>query len=310
MAGANAETVAEIIRELWEQPFVEALARVSWLYRFFGASGGAGDGLRWKVHYAGNSSSTSYGLDDTPPAAGHQAYERAHLPWKRNWITISIDGLLAAMTQGEGGFLEAESSELSGALRDFVVALNTQFWGDGTGNDDKDIDGIEAAISDSGSYAGIARSGATWWQSYEDDASNDPLDVDMVKAHLDALLGDSERGIPQDGFVMVTSRTDWRNLGNSIETATGNRRLQTAKLEGGFTAIMVDETPVLWAPDCAQGTCYGITREDWRYRVLQAFKVEPLGRTRDSNEAYVKHYSNLQCRSPKRQSKIINLGAS
>lgn len=310
MAGANAETVAEIIRELWETPFVEALARVSWLYRFFGTAGGGGDGLRWKVHYSGNSSSTSYGLDDTPPAAGHQSYDRAFLAWKRNWITVSIDGLLAAMTSGGGGFLEAESSELAGALQDFIVALNAQFWGDGTGNDDKDIDGIEAAISASGTYAGLARASRPWWQSYEDDATGDPLDVDMVKAHLDAVLGDGERRIPVDGFVMVTSRTDWRNLGNSIEESTNNRRLQTATLEGGFKAIMVDETPVLWAPDCAQGTCYGITREDWKYRVLEAFKVEALGRTRDANEAYVKHYSNLKCQNPQRQTKIINLGAS
>lgn len=309
--GANATTVAEIIRELWETPFVEAFARVSFLYRFFGRQGGGGDGPRWKAHYAGNGAASSYGLDDTPPAAGNQAYARAHLPWKRNWITIQVDGLVQAETRGAGGFLEAQASEISEALQDLILEIDSQMLGDGSGNGGKDIDGIAAAVSATGIYATVDRTTATWWRSYVQAVANaSVLTEDLVKAHLDALFGDGARRIDPNDFVLVCSRTDWRNLGNDIQDNGGSRRLQTQKLEGGFTAIMVDETPVIWAPTFAQGTAYGFSKSDWSYRVLQDLGVEPLGKTRDSVEVFANTYSNLQCKNPRRQSKFTGLKAA
>lgn len=308
--GANVNTVAEIIRELWELPFVEAFARVSFLYRFFGSKPGGGDGLRWKAHYAGNDAASSYGLDDTPPAAGHQAYARAYLPWKRNWITIQVDGLLQAETRGAGGFLEAESSEISEALKDLIVEIDGQLLGDGSGNGGKDIDGIAAAVSATGVYATIDRTTAVWWRSYVQDLANAVVLTEaVVEAHLDAFFSDGTRRISLDDYVLLTSRTDWRNLGNNIQSAGGSRRLQTQKLEGGFTAIMVDETPIVWAPNLPQGTAYGISKSDWSYRVLQDLDVKPLGRTRDAVELFANTYSNLQCKNPQRQSKLVNIKA-
>jgi len=304
---ANASTLAEIIRELWETPFTEALSRVSWLIRFFNQGGGGGDGLRWKVHYAGNSASTSYGLEDTPPAAGQQSYERAYLTWKRNWITVAVDGLLQAEAAGAGGFIEAQASEISEALQDLILSIDGQLWGDGTGNGGKDITGVAAAISATGTYATIDRATATWWQSYVEDAGAAILSEDLLTNHFDALFGDGSRGIDPNNFVMVTSRAMWRKLGRDIQDKHGSRRAQTTTLEGGQRAILVDDIPVVWAPTCPALTAWGFSREDWGFHILKAFDVVPLGKTRDADEAYINQYAQLRCKNPKRQSKIHNL---
>lgn len=307
---ANADTVAEILRETWATPFAKAFGRLSWLYRFFGSKGVTGDNIRWKVHYAGNGGATSYGLTDNPPAADSQKYAEAKLEIKRNHITIAIDGLLKAMTQGAGGYMSAEASELSEALQDLIVELTRQMWLDGTGNSSKDMDGIANAISASGTYAGLARATRTWWQSYEQPAGAVTMSEAIAKAFLDEMLGNTTRKVAVEDFVVLMNRTDWRNLGNDIQANGGSRRLQTTQLQGGFSAIMVDDTPFVHAPGCVQGTSYGVSRSTFAYRVLLDFDVYALGKTRDSDEVVAKHYANLQCKLPHKNGKIIGLAAA
>lgn len=307
---ANANTVAELLREIYETPFTKAFGRLSWLYRFLGTLGVTGDNIRWKVHYAGNAGATSYGLTDNPPAADSQKYDEAKLDVKRNHITVSIDGLLKAMTRGAGGYMDADTTEITEAMQDLIKELARQMWLDGTGNTSKDLDGLANGISASGVYAGIDRSTATWWRSYEEDGTGDVLTEAVAKAFLDEMLGNTTREVAVEDFVVLCNRTDWRNLGDDIQANGGSRRMQTRTLEGGFTSIVVDDTDFVHAPGCPQGTAYGVSRSTVKYRVLLDFDVYALGKTRDSDEAVIKHYSNTQVKNPYKNGKITNLDAS
>lgn len=309
---ANMNTLAELIKQYFELPFVKNLQRHSWLYNLFGSKPHIGaKGIEWKVHYAGNSSPTSYDLDDNPPAAGSQAYKEAKLPHKRNWATIQIDGLLEASARGrEAAFMAIEASEISGVLLDLIQKMNTQFWGDGTGNSSKDITGIKAAVNATGTYAGLDRATYTWWQSYMQDAGGAvDLTEDLVTSHIDTFLGDSLRGVVQSELVGVTSRLQWRKLGRDIQDKHGSRREQSTNLAGGQTAVMVDNIPIIAAPDMptADKRLYFFSLPDIKYRPLTVFDVEPLGRTRDAKEATVKCYGNLQARNPRKHSCLYNL---
>ena len=62
---ATTTTLAELIVQLYKGPWVEALFTNTFLLARIGQKPGAGEGVRWPVRYAGNSSAGSYAEGDS-----------------------------------------------------------------------------------------------------------------------------------------------------------------------------------------------------------------------------------------------------
>ena len=74
--------------------------------------------------------------------------------------------------------------------------FSEQLWGDGTGNNGKDITGIQAAVDDGtnvATYGGINRGTYTWWKSQYFDAQNDVLSLGMINSMITKCTDGSER---------------------------------------------------------------------------------------------------------------------
>jgi len=116
------------------------------------------------MHTAGNSTASSFGEGDTITTAGKQTRKLEELSWKRYFVTTSVDGLQEAIA-ALGGVINIKNmqvAESQDAVKDLLKKINTDLLGDGTGNSNKAIYGIQYHVDDDNTWAGRDRSSATY----------------------------------------------------------------------------------------------------------------------------------------------------
>lgn len=156
--GAQLSDVTVLLREHFEQPFTDGMARDNTLLqRFKRGANPAGKEVQWKIHFAGNNSVGSYAETDDAADAGVQSYLNATIPYRQNQATYGVTGLTQAATAGAGGYFSELANEASESLLDLQNEINGQLLAFSK-SATTDIDGIGVIVSDSGTYAGIDRS--------------------------------------------------------------------------------------------------------------------------------------------------------
>jgi hypothetical protein len=129
-----------------------------------------GESIVVQLMYGKNSTVRSYEgyevLDVTP----QEGLTAAKYPWKQVAGSISISRKEERQNSGEQkliGLLKAKVEQAEISMRD---EINRQWFGDGTGNDSKDMFGLQLLVENGaawGTLAGIDRNDAlnTWWRN-------------------------------------------------------------------------------------------------------------------------------------------------
>jgi hypothetical protein len=119
-------------------------------------------------------------------------------------------------------------------------------------NRGNEITGIKAAISATGTYMGISRSGNSEWASTNVAAGTVDISDALV---MQAILSAEENG-EGDVDVVITDYFQFRQYGNSL---VGDRRYGTSMtLPSGFVGIEVANAIMLADRDCAAGVAYAM----------------------------------------------------
>ncbi|GAB4295400.1 MAG: hypothetical protein Kow0090_10310 [Myxococcota bacterium] len=263
---------------------------------------GAGENIKWPVNHSGITGSSFNPETDSYQNPGEQSYSEAILPWKYINVTLKISGRAQDVAEGalfNDGNLTAMLVEE--AARDLMMTLETQLKGDGTGNEGKDIDGIQAAVSASGTYAGIDRAVYTWWQSHINDVQGAWSEAEMQES-LEALLDSPRNGQVNLG---VTGPTQWHKIANVLKSQ--NQYLNTTQLAAGATAIVYDGVPIVPISGYPNDRLDLINTDDFSIVVIRDVKVVELARTSDNEEYAVSFGCNLRCRNPRAQGALVNL---
>lgn len=289
--------LTELIQSNYQQPFVDALKKETFVLTRVPWVPGRAD-IKWKAHYAGNSSAGSYGETDTGVGAGEQSYKTAALDYKLNKVEIQVSGLSQAKSDAGGYAIDVLRDELDRGVIDLKDAINTQLLGAGTANSGKVVTGLLAAIADTGTYAGIDRATYTWWKSYVADNSGTPRNLTK------ALMRDVKKNVLARGgrVTAIWCGPDlWEAYGNLLEASVRQNPLQLA---GGFQALTFDGIPVIEVPDYPAGRMDFIDERLLEYHVLKDFTPVPMAKTTDSTVIWVVHYSQLVCRNPYRMGSL------
>jgi hypothetical protein len=328
MAGATLTTLAELIVKLYAGPWVDALHKETFMLVRLGERGnvktGRGNGIRWPVRYAGNTSASSYGEGDAGGGAGNQAAKEAFLAWKSNRVEISVSGQAFAVGAGGGMVVDPLRFELDNGLLDMRSNINTELMSDGTGNSNKDITGLRAAIADTGTYAGLDRSTYTWWKAYVNANGGTPRNL------TEALMRDVKSTIleTRGGRVtaIYTGSAQWYKYGDLLR---GERRQQDPRtLTGGYQALDFEGIPLILVPGYPTGRMDFVDENLLEYHMLPVtsenaeiaglrnvvavpgvpgFGILVLGATKDAADFWVIHYSQLVCRNPYRMGSLQDL---
>lgn len=246
---ANTTTAAQAIGLKLQPGAIEALFRNDQLLSVLRANGLVeppassifGTAYQWNVHSTGNSSAEQFTEYASAPAAGAQGIVRASLAYAYFWGWIEITGHLRDALKA-GAYLPEIPYESERIAYDIAHARNTVYMGTGT-------NGIQNAIAATGTYAGIARGSATYWESYVDATSA----AQSVAAHRTAWRTMTDSAYGGKLTLNLTSPTQASTYAGLVGVAGGttpairynvDNGAVPSGLDVGFTNLSLFGAPV------------------------------------------------------------------
>lgn len=140
------------------------------------------------------SSYSGYDVIDTTPQTG---LGNAKYTMKQVAGTVTIDRFSERQNASKQQIINLFSAKMQQLEMSFRDSISVMIFGDGTGNDSKDISGLLLLVADtptSGTVGGIDRATYTFWRNYTDDgahasAAYDALLADMRTMYLNLCIG-------------------------------------------------------------------------------------------------------------------------
>ena len=305
--------IPNLIRENFEPGFVKAMRRDIPLLSRIKHDSFPGPEIRWQIHYEGTGAAGSYAETDRLPVADRQKTLRAAVPYKQNWVPVSVTGFAIATTKGRGGFVDILAFETKNALEDLKVAINQQLMVDkrsNMGKPDTDLDGLGCIIDDGQvdptvtGYAGIDFATHPWWKPVV--LANGGEERDLTIKLLQDLMRLLE--MPRREAKVSTilcARVHYNQYGDLM--ASLRRFPPTATLDGGYPSLAFDQTKITAIPSLPAGSMYALQESSWGYYVSQNFKTEEKFIDADARYFIITHYSQLVCRELHKQGRIADL---
>ncbi len=163
------------------------------------------------LEYAMNSSVTS--LSDLDPISTTRVdvFDVAQATWREYGGTVVQSVLEDAINQGSGGKFDLLAAKLSNLKKSHDDTLNADLFGDGTGNSNKAVTGLQALIpatTTSGTVQGINRATYTWFRNQSAAGTQSAAAYDNLRAAMRSVYNQASNGVAGDHPTFaVTTRT-------------------------------------------------------------------------------------------------------
>lgn len=275
-----------------------------------------GTQIEQAVKYRHNSQGGSYAGLDPLDTAQETTRTKAVWQWKQIYQPIVISNIELAKNGGSdaeiANLMEVEMEEAKESLTDKFC---TQLFGDGTGNDSKDIDGLVAAVDDStnvDTYGGITRSTYTWFKA------NYTASVGSLYLSDLATMFDSCSNGQDQPTLLVTTKTVL-----SIYEALLQSQIRFdsgAKLDGGMKGASFRGVPMIADEYCTAGYMYFLNEDKFRMFVLahpkfptdkKGFAVSEMREptNQDGEVGFIFWYGNLVNLEPRKSGVLRGITA-
>lgn len=251
------------------------------------------------VMYGKNSTAGSYSGYDSLDVTPQTGIDSAEFNWKQYSVSIAISGEEERKNAGSSKIIDILEARTKQARMSMTEQLSTGLFSDGTGNGGKDLTGLEAMVTNSGTYGGINSATFTWWQAGVDTAS-EALGLSKMRVGFNtASLGGKDT--PD---LIVTTQSLYQSY-EGLLTATspavpyfpseGTKKLG----DGGFQVLEFKGTPIVWDELCPSGNMYFLNtnhmnltvHRDANFEVTDFVKPE----NQDARVAQILFMGNLTC---------------
>jgi len=132
------------------------------------------------------------------------------------------------------------------------------------GSRNNEMDGLRNITSTSGTLHNIDKSTNSWWKGKEKDAATATIGESLFEQLADSV-GAGGRGEVE---VFLTSRGIRRRLADTYQSQKRFNDANAVEIHGGYSAIMVNETPVVSDDDCPVGFAFGINKKALKWYEL------------------------------------------
>lgn len=231
----------------------------------------SGESLKRPLMYATNTSGGSYSGFDTFSTSQVNTRVLMAFDPRQNYQSVVLSNLDLAVNATQERVLDLLKVEMETAQISMLDRIGTQFYGDGTGNANKDFLGLGAAVDDGSNvstYANLARSSYTALQS------SVTTSVGAITRGRMATAFDSATHGHQEPTLIITDKTTWSYIEalfaptirtNYTESAyvyvTKDRYnltkdKSTLRGEVGFKALNFRGTPIVADEKCTSGFIY------------------------------------------------------
>lgn len=267
-----------------------------------------GHKLNQPLAYAENGTVNWYSgyeiLDNSP----QDVLTSAEYDWKQLIGAVGMSGLEQIQNAGKEAFIDLLEQRIENLDTTLMNTLEAGLFADGTGNDGKEIGGLQAIVADSGTgtVGAIDSSTYTFWQNKVYDASSDggaALDKTNVQAYMNALYVQLVRGADAPDL-LVGDNNYWSAYHNSlteIQRITG-RDTKLGKL--GFKTLEYMGAPFVLGGGkggaCPTDHIYMLNTKYLFLKVKNDRFFDPIGSDREptNQDAFVKYIGfagNMTC---------------
>jgi hypothetical protein len=250
--------------------------------------------------YAANDTIGSYSGYDTISLTPQTGISAAEYEWKQYAGSISISGIEEAKNNGEQeviNLLEAKVMQLEESLRE---GFNTMFYGDGTGNSNKNWNGLGNIVEANNTVGNIDASTNTWWNSYEENTSTALTLAQMATGYNSVSVGNDHPD------VVLTTQTLYEKYEALLQPQL--RYTDTKTADAGFQNLLFKASPVMYDVSCTSGVMFFLNTKyltlvghssKW-FQQTEFIRPEDL----DARYALIMCYGNLTCRNRAKQGKL------
>jgi len=252
------------------------------------------------IIYGTNSTAGSYEATDTIDITAQTGISAAEYDWGQYAATVTISGIEEAKNNGEAQIIDLLEGKIFQTQETVIENMNTMFWGDGTGNSNKDWNGLGNIVGAVGqSLGGIdpAGSGNSFWASTEVNQNGAITVAAMANIYNTISVGNDQ---PTIG---MTTQTLYEAYEALLEGQI--RYTDTDMADGGFQNLLFKGCPVTFDDACSSGQFLFLNT---KYLQLVAhsdvwFKPTPFVRPTNQDAVYSQLlcYGQLTCSNRARQ---------
>lgn len=229
--------------------------------------------------------------------------------WKACYVNVTIPGTSLAISEGDEKIMGLLQSKMETASMTMNELLSTMIFGDGTGNSNKDFDGLRNAIDDGTSYpnyGGIDRTTNSWWNA-KMDTTGGAVTLDAIQSMIGACTIGNKR--PD---LAITTQAIFDTIWARVQPYQRLTNDKTDVANVGFPTIRFNNhMDIVVDNHCPAGTIYILNTDYWKL-VINAnknFSWTPP-KTAPDIDAYVRQLlvmGNLICTQPRVQGVMSNL---
>jgi hypothetical protein len=186
------------------------------------------------------------------------------------------------------------------------------------GNRNNEMDGLRNITATGRTLHGInsATAGNEYWDGNEEDGAG----AVVGESTYEKLADDVGQNGNGEVDVFLTTRGMRRRLADTYQSQKRFNDAQAVRVHGGYSAIMVNEIPVVSDDDCPKGYAFGLNKASLKWfqqtspgflesRDGQIFHLKPsstAGQFDSVWQAWFRWYAALGCVAPNRNGRVVN----
>jgi len=217
-------------------------------------------GGRWigvPLMYAKNTTVAAIGKGGTVSISDVEHLTTAKYDWKYIAGSVVRYFVEEQENRGKSQIINLVKSKLDNLKLSLIDKLETDAFGDGTGDSGMTIGGLDGYIKEApatGTIAGINRASYDWWRNQYKDLSAKEISVYMVD-YMRVLFNDCAKGAGVDhpDFLM----TDQGSYEDYMKEADEIHRIVNKNLfDAGFENLEFMGVPLTWSAACKENSMY------------------------------------------------------
>jgi hypothetical protein len=252
--------------------------------------------------YGESTTVKSYSGYDSISLTAQTGITAAEYDWKQYAASIAISGIEEAKNNGEQEIINLLEAKIMQAEESMREGFNRMFYADGTGNSNKDWNGLGNLVEASGTVGGINRAtaGNEYWRSYEENTATALTLAQMSTAYNSVSVGNDHPDM------VLTTQTLFEKYEALLQPQL--RYTDTKTADAGFQNLLFKAAPVVYDEHCTAGIVYFLNS---KYLTLVGHSGKWFSQTEfvrpedlDARYALIMCYGNLTCRNAAKQGKL------
>jgi hypothetical protein len=294
MAGATLTTLSECVNTLFPAVVTETQDSVKTPLRDFlpRIPSIGGDSYDWKIHYGGNTSSTTYSESDAVSAAGNETYAALTVAASTGYVRTMVQFTGHAVDAMKGGYFNGVDRELSSAIEHHLHYKEGLL-----------VTALEAAVDSGGSYGGQVR--ATYkLASYEHNSTPTLAEIQLL---IQTLMDNEPAANVQAGWWLMPPDTlfDYLDVAAGVQYFEFNPVVNGAVDAGKLQKMpTINGRPIYVIPGMTStGTIFLTPEAQAKVVEFRGLQIDQMGKTDDSTVFSITSSEILVVENPRKAGK-------